>query len=273
MCARDVHGKELCLPQAAQRVVSLAPHATELLYAAGAENQVVGVMSGSDYPEDAKTKPIVGDYQSVSLETIISLQPDLVVVWPSGNPIGIAEQLNRFDIPVYFSDPVSVADITHDLQALGQLSGNSGYAAERAAELVKKQAALTKKYSGRVPVKTLLMISDIPMMGLSNSHAVVEAFQICGAVNALAGITAKAPLIGRESLLLMQPQLIITTYPVSDSNIWLIERGFVAPPQPAQASVDPDLMLRQTPRMLSAIEQFCEHVDRVRPALREATGR
>lgn len=263
---RDVHDKELCLPQSAQRVVSLAPHATELLYAAGADNQVVGVMSGSDYPEQAKAKPIVGDYQSVSLETIISLKPDLVVVWPSGNPIGIAEQLRRFDIPAYFSDPVSVADIAHDLKALGQLTANAERAAERATQVLTQKKILAEKYSSRVPVKTLLMISDVPMMGLSNSHAVAEAFQTCGAVNVLTDISAKAPLIGREGLLLMEPQLIVTTYSVQDQNVWLSERGFAVPPRPRQESIDPDLMLRQTPRMVGAIAQFCQHVDFVRQA-------
>ena len=157
-----------------------------------------------------------------------------------------------------------MADISHDLAAIGKLTGHAEYAAERAAELLDKKALLVERYAERAPVKTLLMISDVPTMGLSNSHAVVEAFHTCGAVNVLADVSAKAPLIGREALLLMQPQLIITSYPVSDRNSWLIQRGFVAPPKPQHASVDPDMMLRQTPRLLTAIEQFCEHVDTAR---------
>jgi len=231
----------LCLPGAAQRVISLSPHATELLYAAGAGQQVVGVMSGSDYPEEAKSKPLVGDYQSISLETIVSLKPDLVVAWPSGNSIGIADQLKRFGIPVYFSDPESIADIAHDIQALGRLTGHAALASGRAKEVLNQHTTLAEKYSGRSSVKTLMLISDVPMMGLSNSHAVVEAFETS-----------------------MQPQLIVTTYEVSDPNLWLVRNGFSTFPRPSQAGINPDLMLRQTPRMLDGIEQFCQRVDLAR---------
>ena len=111
-----------------------------------------------------------------------------------------------------------------------------------------------------------MLISDVPMMGLSNNHAVVEAFETCGAINALDGVQTKAPQIGREGLLLMQPKLIVTTYAVRDSNLWLLRNGFSAFPRPTQVGINPDLILRQTPRMLDGIQQFCEQVDLVRQA-------
>jgi len=264
VCANDVSQNTLCLPQAAQRVISLAPHITELLYGVGAEQQIVGVMAGSDYPEQAKDLPTVGNYQSISIETIVSLKPDLVVAWPSGNPITLADQLKRFGIPMFLSDPESVADIAHDVRAIGTLTGHFNQAESQAQNMLEQKALLEKTYAKRAPVKTLLMISDLPMMGLSNKHAVAEAFASCGAVNVLAELPTKAPMISREALLLLQPQLIITTHQVSDQNLWLIQRGFVAPPRPEVVSINADLILRQTPRMLDGMQQFCELVEQLR---------
>lgn len=224
-------------------------------------------MSGSDYPSEAEDLIAVGDYQSISLETIVSLQPDLVISWPSGNPIGITRQLARFKIPVYQSDPAAITEIQHDMKALGKLSGNEEGSESVASALGTEIQNLHNQYSQQTPVDVLLMISDVPMMGLSDQHAVAEAFHICGGVNVLGKMQAKAPMLGKESMLMLDPDLILVTHPVQDKNLWLIQRGFVAPPRPEVAVLNPDTILRQTPRMLLGITAMCEHIDRVRGVL------
>ena len=268
VCVDDSNGKSLCLDQSAKRIVSLAPHTTELLFAVGAGKQVIGVMSGSDYPPEASDITAVGNYQAISLETIISLEPDLVVSWPSGNPVGITRQLARFDIPVYQSDPAGVSNIAHDLLALGMLTGNETESKKSASVLRSGIQALHEQYSHKQPVASLLMISDVPMMGLSNAHAVAEAFHICGAVNVLGEMQAKAPMLGKESMLMLKPDLILVTHEIQDKNAWLIQRGFYKPPRPEVASLNPDLILRQSPRMLAGITEMCEKVDQLRSSHR-----
>ncbi len=264
ICVVDRNEKSLCLEQSASRIISLAPHTTELLFAVGAGEQVIGVMSGSDYPPAASGITPVGNYQAISLETIISLKPDLVVSWPSGNPVGITRQLARFNIPVYQSDPAGVSDIAHDLLALGKITGNEVESELAAEELRSGIQSLHDEYSHKAAVASLLMISDVPMMGLSNAHAVAEAFHICGAVNVLGDMKAKAPMLGKESMLMLNPDLILVTHQIQDKNAWLIQRGFYKPPRPAVATLNPDLILRQTPRMLAGITDMCEKIEQVR---------
>ena len=225
---------------------------------------MIGVMSGSDYPPEASEITAVGNYQAISLETIISLEPDLVVSWPSGNPVGISRQLARFNIPVYQSDPAGLNDIVHDMLALGKLTDNQAESEAAAAALRTGLQELHDQYSHKQSVASLLMISDVPMMGLSNAHAVAEAFHICGAVNVLGEMQAKAPMLGKESMLMLKPDLILVTHTLQDKKAWLIQRGFSKPPWPAVESLNPDLILRQTPRMLAGITEMCEKVDQSR---------
>jgi len=121
----DDLGRSVILQMPAQRIISLAPHVTELLYAAGASDQLVGVVSYSDYPEQAKKIPQVGSYNKFDMEAIVSAKPDLIVAWKSGNPDEQVNELNRLGFTVYYSEPRLLDDGATNIERLGKLLANS----------------------------------------------------------------------------------------------------------------------------------------------------
>src|SRR5512147_464430 len=130
---RDDASTTITLPRPAQRIVSLAPHLTELLFAAGAGDRVVGVGAFADYPEAARRLPQVGDSAMLDLERIVALKPDLLVVWRDGNSPQQLQRLATLGIPVYASEMGALADIAQTLRRLGRLAGTDGVAEARAA--------------------------------------------------------------------------------------------------------------------------------------------
>nr|MBP6490778.1 ABC transporter substrate-binding protein [Thauera sp.] len=120
----DDTGRKLALAAPAQRIVSLAPHVTEMLFAAGAGERVVGAVDYSDYPEAAQRITRVGGYTRIDLEAVAALRPDVVIGWQSGNREGDLTRLQALGIPVYLSEPRNLEDVARNLERLGRLAGS-----------------------------------------------------------------------------------------------------------------------------------------------------
>ena len=120
---RDDDGNTITLQKPAQRVISLAPHVTEMLFAAGGGSHVVGVVSYSDFPEEAKKIPQIGSNREVDLERIMALKPDLIVVWRHGSSERQIEMVRKLGVPLYHSEPVKLEDFPEGVAKLGQLRG------------------------------------------------------------------------------------------------------------------------------------------------------
>src|SRR6516225_10543540 len=149
----DAAGTRIALAAPAHRIVSLAPHATELLFAAGAGSRVVGVLSPADWPPEAARLPRVGDARSLDLERIVALKPDLAVAWPYLAPAQI-ERLRALGVPIYISDPHTPEAIAEDIERLGALAGTADAAEARAAAFRAKLSALfaTPRDGSKLPV-------------------------------------------------------------------------------------------------------------------------
>ena len=122
---RDALGRELVLEQPARRVISLAPHITEVVFAAGAAEQLVGTVSYSDYPPAARDVPRVGTYDTINFESILALQPDLVLAWRSGSSEEAIARLQALGIKVFVQEPRALEDVATALRDVGTLTGNS----------------------------------------------------------------------------------------------------------------------------------------------------
>ena len=120
----DDSGHVLALPRVAERIVSLAPHTTELLFAAGAGSKIVGVSEFSDYPSEATKLPSVGSSMQLDIERIVALKPDLIIAWQSGNHARQVERLRKLGYPVFYSEPHRLDDIASTLEKLGTLAGS-----------------------------------------------------------------------------------------------------------------------------------------------------
>lgn len=150
----DDDGKAVTLQKPAQRVIALAPHVTELLFAAGGGGKIVGAVSYSDYPEAAKQIPRVGDNRQVDMERLLAMKPDLLVIWRHGSSERQIEQLRQLGIPMYHSEPKKLDQIADNLEKIGKLLGTEAAANSAARELRQKLAALRAQYAGRPPVRT-----------------------------------------------------------------------------------------------------------------------
>lgn len=171
----DDTGRTVRLSKPAQRIISLAPHTTELIYTIGAGSQLAAVTSYSDYPAEAKRLPIVGDFRQIDLERVLAMKPDLLVVWQGGNPQKQLERLKRAGIPVFYSDPRRLSDIPDNMVKLGILTGHEVAARKKAVQWTQAMNRLKKQYGKRSGVRVFYQVSDSPLFTLNGKHIVNEA--------------------------------------------------------------------------------------------------
>ena len=205
MQAVDDAGTTVTLAAPALRIVSLAPHATELLYAAGAGERVVGVLATSDWPPEVAGKPRVGDSRALDLERIVALAPDLVVTWPFAAPAQVGPLVAR-GVPVFIANPATIDGIAVDLERLGTLAGTLPTATARAAELRARLARLQARYAGARTVRVFYEIWNAPLYTIGGDHLISQALRVCGGENVFAALTLPAPGVSVEAVLAAQPR-------------------------------------------------------------------
>lgn len=253
-------GAQASTPASAQRIVSLAPHITELVFAAGAGKRLVGTVQSSDYPPEIKTLPRVGDGLHIDPETLISLQPDLVLGWQTGATQGVAPILKTLNIPLVHINPKSVQDIPDAIEEIGRLSGNSAQA-RAAAESIRMRLNRIKQQAPKNAVSIMLEINASPLYVVGNDPLLNDALQYCNATNHFANVPQVAPLIGLENLLAHQPDFIVIRKApprVMKARIkFLANKGVQAAQQGKIIGIDPDWLFRPGPRLVDALEQLC----------------
>jgi iron complex transport system substrate-binding protein len=263
----DDEGRALVLAQPARRVVSLAPHATEMLFAIGAGGLIVGVISFSDFPDAAQSIPRVGDYSAVDIERIRQLAPDLVVAWRSGNAQKQIEKLRDLGIPVFVTEPDAIADVTGALEKLGVLTAREAQAKPVVGAMRGRIERLRATYAARAPVRVFYQVWDQPLMTVNGRHVVSDAMRICGAVNVFAALPARVPTVNAEAVLAADPDMIVASGE-SGARISLEQwrRWPVLSAVKLQNLVllPPDLLSRMGPRFIDGTEKLCEAVDAVR---------
>lgn len=266
--AVDDRGREIALAASAARIVSLAPHATELVFAAGAGNRLVGVTTFSDYPEAAKKIPQVGDFGKIDLERLARLRPDLVIAWKSGNHAGDLAQLEKLGLKVYVTEPRRISDIPRLVRAIGALAGTAGQANRSAGEFERGLAELKKRYAGRREVSVFYQIWHEPLMTMNGEHIINDVIALCGGRNIFSSAGALTPTVSAENVLTGNPEAIIASGATQDDERqWGTWRRFphlTAVKNNRLFHIHPDLIQRPTPRLLEGARQMCEHLDGVR---------
>ena len=264
----DDDGKPVTLQKPAQRIISLAPHVTELLFAAGGGSRIAGAVSYSDYPEEAKRIPRIGDNRMIDIERVAALRPDLVVVWMHGSSQRQIGQLRALGIPIYHSEPRRLADIPDAVRRLGKLLGTDAAAEAQARQLEGKLAALAKRYAGRAPVRTFYQVWDKPLYTLNGAHIVSDAIRLCGGEHIFASMKVTAPVVDIESVLQRDPEAIFSTAARSDDDggigIWRSFTTMTAVRQANLFRVDGNLLNRAGPRMIDGAAALCEHLETAR---------
>lgn len=264
----DDMGHQVRLEQPAQRIVSLAPHVTEMLFAAGAGEQVVGVVEYSDYPEQAKQIPSVGSYSRLDFERLLALKPDLVVAWHSGNPAEMREKVAELGFPVFLSEPRGLDDVADNVEQLAHLAGTEAQAAAAVKDYREQLANLRTNNDAKPPVRVFYQIWDRPLMTISGGHLIGRVIELCGGDNIFTELETLAPQVSLEAVLLADPQIIVASGMAHERPEWLSAwkkwRDLAAVKDDHLVVIHPDIIQRHTPRILQGAQQMCEHLDAVR---------
>ncbi|NML26179.1 cobalamin-binding protein [Zoogloea dura] len=264
----DDQGKPVHLAQPARRIVSLAPHVTELLYAAGAGERVVGAVQYSDYPEAAKKVARVGSYTAVDMEKVVALKPDLVVAWKSGNRDAHLDKLRGLGIPVFINEPRKIDDVARSLSQFGRLAGTEAVAEPAAKAFRERYAALAARYSARPKVRTFYEIWNRPLMTINGEHLIADVMRLCGGENVFAKLPVLAPAIDVEAVLAAQPEAIVASGMGEARPEWLDDwRKWTKLPAVARGNlffIPPDQIQRHTPRILDGAERLCGQLEEAR---------
>ncbi|CAK4069459.1 vitamin B12 ABC transporter substrate-binding protein BtuF [Vibrio sp. 16] len=249
-----------------EKVISLAPHATELAYAAGLGDKLIAVSEHSDYPEQALKLEKVANYQGIKIERIIALQPDLIIAWPSGNPQKELEKLKQFGFNIYYSQTHSLSDIADNIERLSQYSASPSDGVKAAADFRQQLSNFKAKYQTTQPIRYFYQLSEQPIISVAQGKWPSEVFSFCGGENIFEHSAAPYPQVGVEQVLVQQPDVIFTSeHAIKNGNMWAKwEKELSAVRNDHVWSLESDWLNRPTPRTLRAIEQVCDYFEAVR---------
>lgn len=264
----DDSGQRIALTQPARRIVSLAPHLTETLYAVGAGPAMVAAVSYSDYPEAAKALPRVGSYAKINLESLLAHEPDLVVAWSSGNGLAVVERLRLLGLTVYVDESRSLQSVADSMRRLAVLVGAGSEGLEAARRYEAKITGLAEQYSDQKPLSVFYQVWNQPLITINDEHLIADVIRLCGGSNVFADAPGLVPRIGVESVLHAAPQVIVASGMDEARPEWLDDwRRWPSIPAVANDQlyfVPPDLLQRHSPRIAEGARQFCQALQRAR---------
>ncbi len=264
----DDAGREVRLAAPAQRIVALAPHVTEVLFAAGAGTNVVGAVEYSNYPEAANAIPRVGGYSNVDMEAVAALRPDLVIAWKSGNRSVHLDKLEALGIPVYVNEARSFEGVARSIEVFGRLAGTHEQARIAADTFRQRKQVLEQQHAQRPPVRTFYQIWNQPLQTVNDEHLISDVIRLCGGQNVFGGLAQLAPRIGVESVLAADPEVIVASGMGEARPEWLDEWRRWPALRASRSNnlffIPPDLLQRHTPRILDGAEQLCGFLEEAR---------
>jgi iron complex transport system substrate-binding protein len=254
--------------EAVPRIISLSPHITELLFAAGAGDRIVGVDDSSDYPAAVAGIARVGEPAALDVEGLLRLKPTLVVIWDSGTPASRKAELERLNLQLYVTDQHRLDDIGATLIEFGRLAGTEPVAAAAARRFRVELAQLRTQYAARSRLRVFYQVWDRPLYTLSGAHVVSEVLSLCGGDNVFADLSTLAPAVDKEAVLARNPDVILVAATGADGARQTLEWSHFASLRAARNhhvfTVDPSLVGRMAPRILLGVREVCNLLDAAR---------
>jgi iron complex transport system substrate-binding protein len=259
---------EVSLMGPAERIVSLSPNLTEVLFHLGVGDKIVGVDEYSMYPQAAQDIPRVNNHAAANFELILALKPDLVVAWQSGNGMQMISRLRELGLTVFAVETEKIDAIPPLYRRLGELLGIPVKAEALAREFSGQINALSETYRGRQPVTVFYQIWSDPLMTLNGQHLVSDVIRLCGGRNIFHDAVPIAPSVGIEGVIAADPEVIVSSGKLADldrwHSQWLRWSGISAVANRHLYLVPPDLMQRQSPRLLEGVEYLCDYLQNAR---------
>ncbi|GAA3957250.1 cobalamin-binding protein [Allohahella marinimesophila] len=267
-CAVDDMDRKVCIEAPAARIATLSPGATELVYAAGAGEKVVAVVSHSDYPPAAKQVQSVGSHTRLDLEALVALKPDLLIGWTTGNPSEQVDKLEALGLTLFFIEPRDFEGVATAIERLALLFGTASEGDAVAAHFREGIAELARRYKDVAPVEVFYQVWDEPLMTVNDEHLIGKVLTLCGGRNVFGGLDRLVPRIDIEAVLASNPEVIIAGGMGEENPQWLTPWGtyehLKAVKQDNLFFVPPSLIQRPTPRLLEGSQVVCEKLEQAR---------
>jgi iron complex transport system substrate-binding protein len=264
---KDDRGAAVGVAPRAVRIVALAPHLAEIVYAAGAGDRLVAAVRYSDYPEAVRRLPSVGDAARFDLERLLALEPDLVLGWQSGNPAHELRRVERLGLPLFVTEARRLGDVPRLIRSVGAIAGTAQAAERSAVSFEESAAALRSRYGPRRRLRVFYQIWDRPLLTVNGQHLISDVIELCGGRNVFADAAVLTPSVSLEAVLAARPEVILGGSSAAGAD-HLIRHWRAAPAAALRELpvryVPPDLIQRQTPRILEGTRVVCEHLDEVR---------
>jgi len=253
----DDAGLWVHLPRPAQRIVSLSPHLTEMLFELGAGDLIVGTVSHADFPARAQRIPRVGDAFSVNVEAVVELAPDLIIAWQTGGANRALQKLKSLGYPIYINEAPSLESIAASARKIARLVGQERRGGELADEFLTRLAGLRQRPDR---ARVFFQISDENLYTVNRTHLIGQALSLCGGANIFAEVSTQVPLVSQESVLSANPAVIFyTRLPGDRDGVWvgrwssmLVDARLIA--------IDPNVISRPSLRMLDGVELICNGI-------------
>lgn len=251
------------------RVITLAPHVTEMVFAAGGGDKIVATVNSSNYPPEVMAIPRVGDGLSINAEQVLTLEPDLIVGWQNTMALQkLMPLLEKLDIAVMYSEPRVLNDIPDSIEQLGQALGTPEQARAKANKLRQQLKTLRDTYAHRTPVAVFIEVGTGPLYTLGNDTLTNDAITACGGVNIFQDSALVAPPVTAESVLARDPDVIIVAHAatghVADRAHYWTGLHVSGAQNNHVYGIHPDMLVRPGPRLIGATQQLCDYLDRVR---------
>lgn len=256
LSVQDGTGQTVTVPHEVYKIITLTPHTAELAYSAGAGSRIIAVTKETDYPQPVALLPQVGGYNQLNLESIIQLQPDLVIAWQDGGQQLLIQQLRQAGIAVFVSHPLILEDISNEIHALGVLSGTPNIAKQNTAPFrAYVQSLRSQKHANTI--SAAFLVGEQPLYAISNGSFLGRMMQACGAKNAFGDINLSAFSLNAEALLKQQLDIVFIGSDMQTQKWQQIFSHSTHIPKIAQINAD----LRPTLRIKSSLEQMCLIID------------
>ena len=264
----DDLGAKVEISEPIRRIVSLAPNLTELLFEIDAGNLIVGADEFSNYPPQANSIQRVNSHSAVNYEAITALQPDIIFAWSSGNGISTINRLKSLGFRVFSFEISRLEDFPSVYRRLGILTGKIDESVKMTNKFASQLESITKRFSKLEKVKTLYQVWDKPLMTVNKQHIISEIISICGGVNVFANLDSLTPIINIETVLSENPQVILSSGGEEAKRklfrSWQKWQEIDAVKNKNLFLVPPDLLARQTSRILSGAEYLCQFLEQSR---------
>jgi len=264
----DDTGAQVRLSEPAQRIASLSPGATEMLFAAGAGAKVVATVEYSVEPAAARRVPRIGDAMAVDIEKLVALHPDVAIIWPRGGNAAQNEKIGRLGIPLYRQEVDRLSDLAGSLRRLGALAGTEAVAERNARRIEERLVRLKQEYAGKRTLTVLLQVWNRPIYTVGGTQFMSDALRMCGARNVFEDLTAPGPAVDIESVIARNPDVIVAVAPRGSAAAWLAAwKRFPALRAVSSRhllALEDDRFSRPGPSALAATEDLCKRLAQLR---------